>query len=149
MDEFWQLLQDEVFTSFAKDKLKTIRKQNGLGIFMTQEPADALNSTIGKTIIQQTATQILLPNPKADNDDYIQGLKLTNTEFELLKDFDTNSRKFIVKKGHSSTIAKLNLYGYKELKVLSGNTYSTLLVEQLIKENKSINEWLEALYNNN
>lgn len=76
MDEFWKLLQDSIFITFAKDKLKTIRKQNGLGIFMTQEPADALDSKIGKTIVQQTATQILLPNPKADENDYINYYQL-------------------------------------------------------------------------
>ncbi len=32
MDEFWKLLQDPIFTTFANDKLKTIRKQNGLGV---------------------------------------------------------------------------------------------------------------------
>lgn len=146
MDEFWKLLQDPIFTTFAKDKLKTIRKQNGLGVFMTQEPADALNSIIGKTIIQQTATQILLPNPKADDQDYLQGLKITQTEFELLKNFDVSSRQFIIKKGHSSTVAKLNLYGFNQLNVLSGNTQNTSLVEQLIKQDFTTTEWLNKIY---
>lgn len=146
MDEFWKLLQDEIFTSFAKDKLKTIRKQNGLGVFMTQEPADAINSIIGKTIIQQTATQILLPNPKADIEDYIQGLKLTNTEFDLLKNFDVVSRQFLIKKSNTSTVAKLNLYGFKELKVLSGDTKNTILFEDLLQHNPNINECLTNLY---
>ena len=148
MDEFWQLLQDDVFTCFAKDKLKTIRKQNGLGVFMTQEPADAIQSTIGKTILQQVATQILLPNPKADEQDYIQGLKITNTEFELLKSFDIGTRQFIIKKGNTSTVAKLNLHGFKQLQALSGNTQNTALVELWINQGLSTNQWLEKLYSN-
>jgi type IV secretion system protein VirB4 len=147
MDEFWKLLQDPIFTSFAKDKLKTIRKQNGFGVFMTQEPADALESEIGKTIVQQVATQILLPNPKADEQDYKRGLKLSNTEFNLLTNFNVSSRQFIIKKGQSSSVAKLNLYGFKEINILSGNTQNTLLVENLIEEGYTTQQWLERLYN--
>ncbi len=101
---------------------------------MTQEPADALQSEIGKTIVQQTATQILLPNPKADENDYVQGLKLTLTEFELLKNFDVGSRQFIIKKSQTSTVASLNLNGFQELNVLSGNTQNTIFVERLINK---------------
>ena len=35
MTEFWKRLRDPVFSEFANDKQKTIRKQNGLGIFDT------------------------------------------------------------------------------------------------------------------
>ncbi len=146
MDEFWKLLEDDVFMSFAKDKLKTIRKQNGFGVFMTQEPSDALNSEIGKTIIQQTCTQILLPNSKADENDYISGLKISMTEFNMLKEFDVSSRQFIIKKSHASSIAKLNLYGFKEINVLSGNTQNTNVVEGLIAQGLSTKEWLKKLY---
>ena len=38
MTEFWKRLRDPVFSEFANDKQKTIRKQNGLGIF-DQSPA--------------------------------------------------------------------------------------------------------------
>ncbi|MBT9594901.1 MAG: VirB4 family type IV secretion/conjugal transfer ATPase, partial [Vitreoscilla sp.] len=36
MTEFWKAIGDDSFAGFAKDKQKTIRKQNGLGIFDTQ-----------------------------------------------------------------------------------------------------------------
>ena len=50
MTEFWKRLGDPVFTDFAKDKQKTIRKQNGLGIFDTQSPADVLRSDIARAL---------------------------------------------------------------------------------------------------
>jgi type IV secretion system protein VirB4 len=42
ISEFWKALDHEIFSDFAKQKQKTIRKQNGLGIFDTQSPSDVL-----------------------------------------------------------------------------------------------------------
>jgi type IV secretion system protein VirB4 len=146
MDEFWKLLSDDIFIDFAKNKLKTIRKQNGLCVFMTQEPDDALSSKIGKTIVQQVATQILLSNPKADKADYTEGLKLSEEEFDLVKSFSVESRKFLIKKSKTSAVAKLNLYGFDEIKVLSGDVANTILVEELIKQGFTTEQWIEKLY---
>ncbi|MEZ5701899.1 MAG: hypothetical protein R3E42_07950 [Burkholderiaceae bacterium] len=72
-----------------QNKQKTIRKQNGLGAsFATQSPQDALNSDISAALIEQTATLILLPNPNADAKDYLEGLKLTQAEYELVVGLD-------------------------------------------------------------
>ncbi|MFP3693191.1 VirB4 family type IV secretion/conjugal transfer ATPase, partial [Burkholderia sp. SIMBA_048] len=68
MTEFWKRLGDQVFTDFARNKQKTIRKQNGLGIFDTQSPADVLRSEIASALIEQCATFFFLPNPRADYD---------------------------------------------------------------------------------
>ncbi|MFP6917082.1 TraG/VirB4 family ATPase, partial [Xanthomonas hortorum] len=82
MDEFWKILDGKGgLKEFAKNKQKTIRKQNGLGIFATQSPEDALASDIAAALIEQTATMVLLPNPNASRDDYIEGLKLTDAEY--------------------------------------------------------------------
>ncbi|TIR44119.1 MAG: hypothetical protein E5X26_13280, partial [Mesorhizobium sp.] len=40
MDEGWQLLMDETFSAFIVDKMKTIRKLNGIVGFGTQSAAD-------------------------------------------------------------------------------------------------------------
>ena len=42
IDEFWKALADEGFRDLAQNKLKTIRKQNGLMLFATQSPRDAI-----------------------------------------------------------------------------------------------------------
>jgi type IV secretion system protein VirB4 len=44
IDEFWKALQDEAFSAFAQDGLKTFRKRNAFMVFGTQSPADALRS---------------------------------------------------------------------------------------------------------
>lgn len=124
MDEFWKILDGEGgLKEFAKNKQKTIRKQNGLGIFATQSPEDALRSDISAALIEQTATMILLPNPNASRDDYIDGLKLTQAEYEVVRSLDERSRCFLVKQGHTSSVCQLNLRGMDDaLAVISAST---------------------------
>lgn len=123
MTEFWKRLDDPVFTDFAKNKQKTIRKQNGLGVFDTQSPADVLRSDIARALIEQSATFFFLPNPRADYDDYVHGFKLTEAEFNIVRSLGENSRMFLVKQGHRSAIGRLDLTGLGDvLDVLSGTT---------------------------
>lgn len=135
MDEFWKWLLDDAFSDFAFNKQKTIRKQNGLGVFATQSPGDVLKSDISRAIIEQCATEIYLPNPKADYHEYVEGFKCTAAEYEIIKGFSEDSRMFLVKQGHSSAIARLDLDGFDdELAVLSGSTDNIELVHQIIAE---------------
>jgi type IV secretion system protein VirB4 len=134
LDEFWKLLLDEYFEDFAQNKLKTIRKQNGLLVMFTQSPHDTLMSKISHSLIEQTATKIFLPNPAADYKDYVNGFKLTAREFEIVKSLEEKSRRFLIKQGHNSVVAELNLRGFDdELAVLSGNTATSLLAERLVE----------------
>src|SRR3546814_9433148 len=76
MDEFWKILDGSGgLKEFAKNKQKTIRKQNGLGIFATQSPEDALQSDISAALIDKTAPLVLLPNPNASREDSVEGLR--------------------------------------------------------------------------
>lgn len=123
MDEYWKALSVDYFKDFAKNKQKTIRKQNGLGVYMTQSPHDTLQSDIARTLIEQTATFIFLPNPAADHDDYVNGFKLTETEFKLVRELQDSSRMFLIKQGHRVSLARLDLGDFKnEIKILSGST---------------------------
>lgn len=141
MDEFWKILDGEGgLKEFARNKLKTIRKQNGLGIFATQSPEDALKSDISASLIEQTATLVLLPNPNADHDDYVNGLKLTNTEFEELKKLDERSRSFMVKQGHHSAICQLKLGDMPDaLSVISASTDNIVIMHDLIDKLPDLN----------
>jgi type IV secretory pathway VirB4 component len=42
-------------------------------VFATQSPADALKSDIAHSILEQVATQVMLPNPKGARRDYVDG----------------------------------------------------------------------------
>lgn len=135
MDEFWKPLQDEYFTEFAKDKQKTIRKLNGLGVFMTQSPSDVIETSIGKTMVEQSVTQIYLPNPRADYKDYVDGFKVTPQEFEIIKALEENSRMFLVKQGSRSSICKMDLKDMRDvLQIISGSKDNIAIMEDVMEE---------------
>ena len=141
MDESWKWLDDpedgtgNAFADFAGDKQLTIRKQNGLGVFSTQMPSSLLQSRIAAQLVQQVATEVYLPNPKADHDEYVQGFKLSEAEFELINNFPEASRLFLFKQGHQSAIGQFDLTGLEdELAVLSGSTDTIELLDDLLAE---------------
>jgi len=135
MDEFPRLLNDPEFSDLAENKLVTIRKQDGFLVLFCQSPRQILRNPIAYAIVGQTATKIFLPNPEADHDDYVNGFKLTEREFEIVKGLGEKSRQFLIKQGQNSVVAELNLRGFEdELAVLSGNTATSLLAEKLVAE---------------
>ena len=132
MEEFWRPLMDPYFSDFALNKQKTIRKQNGLGIFVTQSPSDVLTHPIGKTMVEQSVTQLYLPNPRADRADYVEGFKLSEAEFEIIRNLGETSRAFLVKQGKTSAICRFDLAGMSDvLSVISGTTESVAALDQI------------------
>jgi type IV secretion system protein VirB4 len=133
IDEFWKALGDDAFRDLANNKLKTIRKQNALMVFGTQSPRDALVSPIAHTIVEQCPTQIFLPNARGTRADYVDGFHLTDTEFRLIKEeLSPESHRFLVKQGHNSVVAELDLRGFDDaLAVLSGRTETVELLDRI------------------
>ena len=153
IDEFWKALGDPMFSDLANNKLKTIRKQNGLMVFATQSPADALRSKIAHTIIEQCPTQIFMANGRASENDYVGGMKLTAREFELVaRELTSESRRFLIKQGHASVVAELDLSGFDdELAILSGRTANVQLADQIREgrdqtEDSSDAGWMAAFH---
>jgi type IV secretion system protein VirB4 len=135
MEEFWKALMDPYFSKFAHDKQKTIRKQSGLGVFITQSPADALEHPISRTLIEQSVTQIYLPNPSADHDDYVDGFKVTEQEFNIIRNLGEDSRLFLLKQGHRSAILRYDLSGMPDmLNILSGSLDNVELLDAIRAE---------------
>src|SRR3546814_15910474 len=132
MYEFRKALSDPAFTAFAQDGLKTYRKRNAFLVFATQSPADALRSTISHSILEQVATKTFLPNPFGQRRDYIERFSLSEAEFKLVREeLSPESRKFLVKQGHTSVVVGLDPIGMDdELPVLRS------------EERRGGNEWL-------
>lgn len=145
LDEAWALIDNPFFATKIKDWLKTLRKLNALVIFATQSVEDATGSEISDTLIQQTATQIFLPNPKA-TEAYKKAFMVSDREFNLLKTTDPGSRFFLVKQGKDVVVARLDLSGMDDyVRVLSGNARTVRLLDKLIKEKGSDpKNWLPA-----
>ncbi|MGH1472657.1 MAG: VirB4 family type IV secretion/conjugal transfer ATPase [Cellvibrionaceae bacterium] len=135
MEEFWKPLMDDYFKDFALNKQKTIRKESGLGVFLTQSPSDVLTSSIGKTMVEQSVTQIFLPNPRADHDEYVEEFKLTEQEFRILINLQENSRMFLIKQNGRSAVVQFDLGGMPDvIDVLSGSTDNVMLLDTLMEE---------------
>lgn len=121
MDEGWRLLRDKTFSDFIVDKMKTIRKLNGIVGFGTQSAADIARAPASHTLIEQSSTNIHFPNPRADEESYIRRFGLTVKEFNFIRTTPPEKRTFLIKHGRDSVIAGLDLNAMPDLvKVLSG-----------------------------
>lgn len=143
LDEAWALIDNKIFATKIKDWLKTLRKLNAMVVFATQSVEDATNSAISDTLIQQTATQIFLPNQKA-TDVYRKAFMLSEREFNLLKTTDPGSRFFLVKQGKDVVVARIDLSGMEEIiAVLSGRAETVSILDEVIAEHGEDSEvWL-------
>ena len=131
LDEAWALVDNKVFAGKIKDWLKTLRKLNGMVVFATQSVEDAVGSSISDTLIQQTATQIFLPNPKA-TEPYRKAFMLSEREFNLLKNTDPATRYFLVKQGKDVVVARIDLTGMDDIiHVLSGRAETVGLLDEI------------------
>lgn len=132
VDEGWKALDDEVFTARIRDWEKTIRKRNGIVGFATQSAEDAIDSRIASAIIEQAATQIFMPNPKAQARDYVEGFGLTGHEFDLVRSLPDTAHAFLVKHANDSVVVRLDLSGDRDLlTVLSGREASVRLLDEI------------------
>ena len=131
--EFWKALDNPIFTEFAKQKQKTIRKQNGLGIFDTQSPSDVLRHAIGRTMVEQSVTKIFLANPQAVREEYVEGFGLSHAEYEIVRGLGARGgRSFLVKQGHAGAVCELDLAGMDDfVAVLSGTTDNVALLDSI------------------
>jgi type IV secretion system protein VirB4 len=147
LDEAWALIDNDVFAPKIKDWLKVLRKLNCFVIFATQSVEDASKSQISDTLIQQTATQIFLPNLKA-TDVYRTHFMLSQREFTLIKTTDPATRFFLVKQGADAVVARIDLSGMDDIiNVLSGRSETVLLLDQVRKkEGDDPKKWLPVFW---
>ena len=132
IDEGWKALDDAVFAARIRDWLKTLRKRNAIVGFGTQSARDALDSSIASAIVEQTATQIFMPNAKARAEEYCDGFGLSAHELELIRALPAASRCFLVRHANHSVVIRLDLNGMSEmLTVLSGREASVRRLDAL------------------
>ncbi len=133
--EAWQLFASPFWEKCLKEWLPKIRKKNGHFIFDTQSPKTILDSPIKHIVLDNLATLIVFPNPLADRETYRHHLKLTEPQYQAIKETNPSSRLFLYKQGNVATLCKLDLTHLSDyIRVLSGNTQSNKLLDELIDE---------------
>ena len=132
VDEGWKALDDPAFAYKLKDLEKTIRKKNGLVGFITQSAHDLVASSVGAAIIEQSPTQLFLPNPHAGEADYCAGFGLSARELEIVRTMPDTARFVLVRQGREGVVVRLDLSGADAiLSVLSGRETTVRLADSL------------------
>jgi type IV secretion system protein VirB4 len=147
IDEGWKALDDDIFVHRLKDWMKTIRKRNGVVGFATQSASDAIESKIAATIIEQSATQLFMSNPKAQASDYCGGFGLTAHELDLVRSLPEHLRCVLIKQGGTSVVARLDMGNMPDaITVLSGREASVRKLDELRRvHGDAPSEWLPML----
>lgn len=134
-DEGWQNLSDPYWKRKLQGWLPTLRKKNAFIVISTQSPSTVITSPIRAMMLDNVATQLFFSNPQANREDYIEGFKLSESEFEAIANNAPESRIFLVKQEHDSSLCRLNLGHLPEaLSVLSGNTATVRLLDHIREE---------------
>ncbi|CUJ49773.1 VirB4 family type IV secretion/conjugal transfer ATPase [Achromobacter kerstersii] len=134
-DEVQHPLKVPYFQEFIQDTNRVIRKSDGVFLFATQEPHAIITNPVGKTMIQQSATVIYLPNDKATAEEYIDHFKLSPAEFKMVQELGEFSRQCVVKQGGSTVTAMLDLHQCPDaLLVFSGSVDMATIAEKAIEE---------------
>lgn len=132
IDEGWKALDDDVFAARIRDWMKTLRKRNAVLGFGTQSARDALDSRVASAIIEQTATQLFMPNPRAQAEDYCNGFGLSAHELELVRNLPAHAHAFLVKHGNDSVVLRLDLAAMPDLLLaMSGRESSVRRLDEL------------------
>lgn len=133
--EAWQLFASPFWEKALREWLPTIRKKNGHFIFDTQSPKTITDSPIKHIVLDNLATLIAFPNPLADRETYMEHLRLTEAQFEAIKENTPESRIFLYKQDHEAFLCKLDLSGLSQyIRVLSANTQSVKLLDDIMQE---------------
>jgi type IV secretion system protein VirB4 len=147
IDEGWKVLDDPVFAARLRDWLKTLRKRNAIVGFGTQSARDALDSKVSSAIVEQTATQIFMPNSRAKAEDYCGGFGLSDHELSLIRTLPVHSRCFLIRKPNHSVVVRLDLGQMPDiLTILSGRESSVRALDSLrLSFGDSPENWYEHL----
>ena len=147
-DEGWQNLIDPYWKAKFQRWLPTLRKRNGMIVLSTQSPSSVIHSPLRGVMLDNVATQVFFANPQAQREEYVEGFRLTASEFEAIANNPPESRLFLVKQEHDSTLCRLNLGQLPDaLAVLSGNTATVQLLDTLRREvGEDPQDWLPLFY---
>lgn len=134
VDEFWQTDRVPAFRDENNDHLKTIRKNEGAVLLATQSVRDALNSPNSHTFKEQVPTKVLFGDVNASREDLVDGLGLTDAEFEAVTQKLPNMRhSFLLKRPGGSVLCRFDLSGARDkIAVISGRRSTYDLMNRLI-----------------
>lgn len=157
IDEMGRYIDNKRFKGQIKYAFQEIRKKNGIVIGAVQQPTSIIESEIGSSIISNTATFLIFPNPSANQSEYMQtgenkvNLGLNDSEFDWVLNSPPEDRKVMLKRqGGQSVILNVDLKCLGEhLGLFSSNNDDVHLLEKLMrkKDFNFVDEYLKMRSN--
>ncbi len=145
LEEGWSLLRSKMFRQILEEWILTIRRLNGIIVFLTQNP-EQLNqyAELSEIINANVQTKIFFPNHQASREVYSNLLGLSDKEYELIKNTPKTSHYFLLKQGEHSTLATIPLAGLEAMiSVLSGDMKKAILLDEIRREvGDEVEKWL-------
>lgn len=150
LDEASVALQDSMLRhEWVEDDARRIRKQEGLIGLGVQDASDLTDGPLAGVLTTQFPTLMIFPNLQADRAKYVDGLKLTEQEFQQVRTgMHDKPGSFLLKRGVESTIVQLDLGGLDDLlSVLSGSADNLPLARSLVDQfGGNPEKWLPEFY---
>src|SRR5271166_5191445 len=132
MDEGWRALLDDTFRANIEKQLRTIRSKNGVVVFITQSPADIVESGIARVLTEMCGTQMHFANPRGTRDDYVTGLKLTEGQFEAQHALQPGEGWCLLIQGTGSVVVHAPMHGLdRYIGILSAREADLTLADRL------------------
>ncbi|MFA6037089.1 MAG: hypothetical protein WC748_03055 [Legionellales bacterium] len=145
LEEGWSLLRSKLFRDILEEWILTIRRLNGIVIFLTQNP-EQLNQypQLSEIINANVQTKIFFPNYQASENVYCKLLGLSEREYHLVKSTPKSSHYFLLKQAEHSCLATIPLAGLEDfICVLSGDMKKALLLEEIRRDlGDDVEKWL-------
>jgi type IV secretion/conjugal transfer VirB4 family ATPase len=145
IDEFIRYLNNPIFAPKVEELALEIRKTNGVLILAMQDAKDLITHSMGGKIISSLANYIIYPNATADRSVYVDGLGLSETEFNWVK--GSHTRKVLYhRRGGESVILDVDLSHLgNHLNVFDSGADKVSLLRKLIRESGDWkNEYLNS-----
>lgn len=136
LEEGWKLRKSPYFRTRIDDWLMTIRKKNGVVVFVTPDLALAYDEQ-SDSLVKQPVTFLYFASDRADEKDYRDVFGLSQREFELVREWLPEERLALVKHGSDSVVVRTGLDTpelRRLLPVLSGNEGNVRLMRRLMHE---------------
>lgn len=136
LEEGWKLRRSPYFRARIDDWLMTVRKKNGVVIFVTPDLGLAYDEK-SDSLVKQPATFLYFAADRADEKDYRKVFGLSQREFELVREWEPEERLALVKHGNDSVVVKTALDSPELLRflpVLSGNEGNVRRMREIMRE---------------
>lgn len=132
LDEGWQYFADPYWRSRMNSWLPTLRKLNAHVVIATQSPSSILQSSVKDIVLDNCPTQLYFGNDKANEKIYVDALKLSQEELQVIRHFVKSEHWMLLKHANDSVVVRLNLAKKaKYLPVLSSNAETISRFENL------------------